>query len=168
MSILNAIFALYTFCLTASTHNRGWVCPDKHNPENPITSAGQGALVERSRWIKQKGGTPCQKIHFVFQIVIHDLVLKQSILPYQLEKLQECLNTLESQSAQLHSQIYSMCKEKEAHVQEMSTQHMLLKESQNKVGTTGETAHKMLVWWCICDRGHYCAFFWWKSAAFVS
>ncbi|KAF4090293.1 hypothetical protein AMELA_G00050340 [Ameiurus melas] len=51
----------------------------------------------------------------------------------KLEKLQECINTLEGQSAQLHSQIYSMCKEKEAHVQEISTQYMQLKESQNKV-----------------------------------
>lgn len=30
-----------------------------------------------------------------------------------------------------------MCKEKEAQVQEMSTQHTLLKESQNKVSTFG-------------------------------
>ncbi|XP_017318965.1 ninein-like protein isoform X4 [Ictalurus punctatus] len=62
----------------------------------------------------------------------------------KLEKLQECINTLEGQSAQLHSQIYSMCKEKEAHIQEMSTQYMQLKESQNKVLELESTMHEVV------------------------
>lgn len=81
------------------------------------------------------------KSTFPFQNLLAEIfVLKQTIFLHQVEKLQDCINTLEGQSAQLHSQISSMCKEKEAHVHEMSTQHMLLKESQNKVGTGGQTA----------------------------
>ncbi|XP_053477149.1 ninein-like protein isoform X4 [Ictalurus furcatus] len=62
----------------------------------------------------------------------------------KLEKLQECINTLEGQSAQLHSRIYSLCKEKEAHIQEMSTQYMQLKESQNKVLELESMMHEVV------------------------
>ncbi|XP_036429967.1 ninein-like protein isoform X2 [Colossoma macropomum] len=51
----------------------------------------------------------------------------------ELGRLQERIDTLETQTAQLHSQLYSMNKEKEAHIQEISAQHILLKESQEKV-----------------------------------
>ncbi|XP_046731392.1 ninein-like protein isoform X4 [Silurus meridionalis] len=65
---------------------------------------------------------------------VNDSLLKEAKeRNIKLEKLQECINTLEGQSAQLQTRIHSMCKEKEAHIQDMSTQCMLLKESQNKV-----------------------------------
>ncbi|XP_072534050.1 ninein-like protein isoform X2 [Salminus brasiliensis] len=51
----------------------------------------------------------------------------------KLETLQERITTLDTQTAQLHSQLYSMSKEKDAHIQEMSSHRMLLNESQEKV-----------------------------------
>ncbi|KAL6487264.1 hypothetical protein MHYP_G00038900 [Metynnis hypsauchen] len=51
----------------------------------------------------------------------------------ELGRLQEHMDTLETQTAQLHSQLYSTNKEKEAHIQEISAHQMLLKESQEKV-----------------------------------
>ncbi|TSK22814.1 Ninein-like protein [Bagarius yarrelli] len=65
----------------------------------------------------------------------------------KMETLQEYINTIKDQAAQLHSQIYSMANEKEAHLQEMSIQQILLKQAQDKVL---ELETKMLE--CVKER----------------
>ncbi|XP_058241826.1 ninein-like protein isoform X2 [Hemibagrus wyckioides] len=109
----------------------------------------QASKQDEKKFLERELNEAKDKLHHLTEVesVLTSLTLKNQTLQQnketllaeaeeqnkKLEKLQGCINTLEGQSAQLHSQIYSMCKEKEAHLQEMSTQHMLLKESQEKV-----------------------------------
>uniref|UniRef100_A0A4W4EC88 Ninein-like protein n=1 Tax=Electrophorus electricus TaxID=8005 RepID=A0A4W4EC88_ELEEL len=61
----------------------------------------------------------------------------------KLEKLQDCINTLEMQAEQLHSQLNSVQKEKDTHVQDMATHYKLLKESQDKVVDLEASIHEL-------------------------